>query len=111
MAMARLNRKLIAHNVADARERLESLERRLEDGTLREGHLQVMLEHAYHHMNVAWNARHAPIGRYRRMSDRDFNTWGRFPRNIELPKLPTPAKRSASSNPPLQPTRRKTPRG
>ena len=37
------------------------------------------LEHAYHHLNWAWNCRVAPEERVWRCADNDFSRWTRFP--------------------------------
>lgn len=87
--MSRLNRELILSNLAEAREELERIEALVgvEGGRLSEGELSVMFGHAYHHINFAWNARRAPMKKYRNMKDEDFDAWGRFPADLELPTL------------------------
>jgi len=47
---------------------------------LSEGSLSVSFEHAQHHLNFAWNCRHAEAGRIRRCEWGDFVRWSRFPR-------------------------------
>jgi hypothetical protein len=49
--------------------------------------LQIKLEHAFHHLSVAWNARSASIGRYSNISDGDFNEWSKFPKDLEEYRL------------------------
>jgi hypothetical protein len=86
--MARLNWKIIGHNVMEAREQLEDLERYIEESPRRsEVDLQLKLEHAFHHLSVAWNARNASIGRYSNLSDDDFNEWSKFPKELEEYRL------------------------
>jgi hypothetical protein len=86
--MGRLNRKLILYNVSEAREELERIEALAKgDEKLVEEHLAVMFEHAYHHLNCAWNARRVPMSRYRHLTNEDFNAWGQFPTDLELPTL------------------------
>jgi hypothetical protein len=85
----RLNRKVIELNVREAREQLEDIEARMgERAALPEEHLQVMLEHAYHHLNVAWHARRVTMARYRHLTGRDFNAWSKFPRDLEVLQVP-----------------------
>jgi hypothetical protein len=68
--------------------RLERLEQMVTDARHRtEGGLQIGLEHAYFHLNVAWHARRVPMSRYASMTGGDFNKWGRFPKDVELPRL------------------------
>ena len=78
--MGRLNWRIIEVNIAEARQQIEEIEQLISGRNHpAEGELQVMLEHAYHHLNVAWNARRASLAQYRHMTDRNFNTWSRFP--------------------------------
>jgi len=46
-----------------------------------------MFEHAYHHLNFAWNIRHSPRKDYTNLTDRDFNRWSKYPMEIEEYKL------------------------
>ncbi|RLD11546.1 MAG: hypothetical protein DRI44_03275 [Chlamydiae bacterium] len=50
----------------------------LDDETI-EDEFEVNLQHIYHHLNVAWNARRASIQKYRNMKDADFNEWSKYP--------------------------------
>lgn len=45
------------------------------------GWFEVTMEHVYHHVNYAWNCRHAAAERAIRCSDRDFNRWEKFPKD------------------------------
>jgi D-hexose-6-phosphate mutarotase len=85
--MPRLNWKNILYNIKETREQLEEIERLAAEKNLSETELQIKLEHAYHHLNVAWNSRHSPSKRYTEMSDEDFNEWSKFPAEIEAYKL------------------------
>jgi hypothetical protein len=104
--MGRVNRRIVSLNVAEAREELQRIEREIAAGTaMPDWQLQIWLEHAYHHLNVAWNARSAPMARYRNMTDRDFNSWAQFPRDIEIAHVTPRSKSKSASNPPFQRTR------
>ncbi|HEX8738263.1 MAG TPA: hypothetical protein VF721_23210 [Pyrinomonadaceae bacterium] len=85
--MPRLNRKNILYNISEAREQLEEIEKLFEEKNLSEIELQIKLEHAYHHLNVAWNTRYSTSKRYTKMSDEDFNEWSKFPAEIEAYKV------------------------
>lgn len=86
--MRKLNWEIILSNLAEAREQLEKIERRVTKGEAPgEGEFQVMLEHAYHHLNFAWNIRHVPTKRYAHLTDDEFNQWGKFPKDIEESKI------------------------
>ncbi len=78
------------HNVAEAREELQRIEDRLQRGKKpSEGKLQIMLEHAYHHLNFAWNIRHIPSAQYAHLTDKEFNAWSKHPKEIEEWKIKT----------------------
>ena len=96
--MRRLNWKIILYNIAEARERLEQIEARAKNGKKpAEGELQIMLEHAYHHLNFAWNIRHVPSKRYSKLSDAEFNRWSKFPKEIEEWKIEKKKKKKSSA--------------
>ena len=86
--MPRMNWSIIRSNVQQAREELEHLEQLIENPKRRkEIALETALEHAYHHLNCAWHCRRVSMARYRNLSDADFNRWGSFPKDIELPRV------------------------
>ena len=88
MNMKKLNWKIIKSNITEAREELEAIEEAIESGEfISEAEYQIKIEHAYHHLNVAWNARHSSDQRYKNMTDRDFNKWSKIPKNIEETKV------------------------
>ena len=47
----------------------------------------VEMAHTYHHLNTAWNARHIPAKRTNNITDKDFNEWGRFPKDLPMMEL------------------------
>jgi hypothetical protein len=79
-----MNWKIIESNIREAREQLEEIERLISSKKYpAEGELQVMVEHAYHHLNFAWNIRRVTTREYRKHSTIDFNRWGKYPSDIE----------------------------
>ena len=89
--MARINRKRILRNIVEAREQLEDIERQV--SKISEPELQVLFEHAYHHMNWAWNTRSVPQSVYDGLTDRDFNKWSRIPKDLEPLRIDLRRKR------------------
>ena len=86
--MKKLNWEIIASNIAEAREQLEAIESSAKDGKPpSEIEFRVMLEHAYHHLNFAWNVRRVSSERYRHLSHAEFNKWSKFPRKLKAYKL------------------------
>jgi hypothetical protein len=101
--MPKLNWEIILYNIAEAREQLEQIEE-LARGEKKphEVKLQIMLEHAYHHLNFAWNIRHVSTKRYSKLSDDEFNEWSKFPKEIEVSKIEKKAKRGAKKRAPAK---------
>lgn len=79
----RLNRKIIAINLAEAIEQLEELHKSASNGSLDEIELNYGLRHAYHHLNCAWNIRYVPTAQYANLTQRQFDRWGKYPSGIE----------------------------
>lgn len=79
----RLNRKIIASNLAEAGEEIQQLHGLAATGVLNEAELQVGLLHAYHHLNFAWNIRFVPTREYATLTERQFKRWGKYPAAIE----------------------------
>ena len=83
----RLNWKIIASDLQEAREQLEEIEERIKKKDyLDEGELYLAFQHAYHHLNIAWNARKIRTKEYTEMNDTDFNRWSKFPKEIDAMK-------------------------
>ena len=86
--MKNLNWEIIKINIAEAREELKGIEAQIESGELLdEVEYQIKMEHVYHHLNFAWNARNISIDRYVNLTDKDFNKFGKFPEDIELAEI------------------------
>lgn len=83
-----MNWGIVASNLREAREQLEEIEKQIQKKKYPdEIELQLFLEHAYHHLNFAWNIRRIKTKEYANLTDDDFNRWGQFPKDIELPKI------------------------
>lgn len=101
--MPKLNWGIILHNIAEAREQLEQIEGLAKgEKKPREAELQVMLEHAYHHLNFAWNIRHVSTERYSKLSDDEFDEWGKFPQGIGAPRVEKKRRRAAKRRAPVK---------
>jgi hypothetical protein len=78
-----LNWTIILYNITEAREQLQEIESRVAHGEkMNEFEFQIMLEHAYHHLNFAWNIRHAPTKKYANLTNEDFNLWSKYPKEL-----------------------------
>jgi hypothetical protein len=94
--MKGLNWRIIQYNLAEAREEIQKIEARVQAGKKpSEFEFQIMLEHAYHHLNFAWNIRHAATSRYANLSDEEFNLWSKYPREIKAYRIDKPRKKKS----------------
>lgn len=93
--MPKLNWEIILSNIKEAREQLEEIENLIaQNKTMSEIELQIQLEHAYHHLNFAWNIRCKSSKNYAKLSDDEFNEWSKFPKEIHISKLVRPKQKS-----------------
>ena len=76
------NKDLIKSNIEEAKEQLEEIISDLEkDPEYSETEFQISLEHAYHHLNYAWNIRNIEEIRAGECSQKDYKEWSKFPVN------------------------------
>ena len=73
------HREIILSNISDAREQLEAIEKAILDPEYEELEFKLDLEHAYHHLNDAWNIRNAPSNDLDEHSRSAFQQWSKFP--------------------------------
>jgi hypothetical protein len=78
-----LNMEIIRSNLSEAIAQLQSLERKASTGDLNEGEFQVDLCHAYHHLNFAWNIRYVTTPQYANLTQKQFESWGKYPTKID----------------------------
>jgi hypothetical protein len=79
-----MNRDYVVFNLREAAEELQRTIQRLEaDPGYGEPELQIAVEHAYHHLNHAWNARHCSRAESSECSDDNFARWRKFPRDLD----------------------------
>jgi hypothetical protein len=81
----RLNRQIVLSNISEACEELENIEKMLAAETpVNQIAFQVAMQHAFHHLNFAWNIRHWPSKRYGSLSRTDFDEAGSFPKDLQF---------------------------
>lgn len=81
--MPKLNSEIILYNLRDVREQIDEIIRLAETEDLDKINFQVKMEHAYHHLNCAWNVRQIGTKRYAKCTKKDFNEWSKFPRDLD----------------------------
>lgn len=75
-------KELIRLNIAEAREQLKEIEESLKkDEEYSEVELQHDLEHAYHHLNYAWNIRKLSDDEVSKMTEQNFASLSRYPKD------------------------------
>ena len=80
-----MNKPHIRFHLTQAREALAQLITELDSDLEYEfGNYRVDMEHLYHHINSAWNARDASEKVTSECSEEDFRRWRQFPTDIEL---------------------------
>ena len=81
--MKKLNWQIIKSNISEAKQELEKLESQIESGKKPDlVELQISLQHAYHHINFAWNVRNKTLKEYQKFTDKDFKKFGKYPIDI-----------------------------
>ena len=80
-----MNKPYVLWNLNEAREAIGQLISDIEtDADYDFGEFRVDMEHLYHHVNTAWNARESSAERTNACSQEDFDRWRQFPQDIEL---------------------------
>lgn len=77
-----MNKAHVLSHLREAAEELERTIKALKRAGYDEAELSVAMEHIYHHLNTAWNAKHLSASRVRGQTDRDFNSWGVYPKDL-----------------------------
>ncbi len=85
--MPRLNLEFILYNLRDVREQVDEIIKLAEAGDLDEINFETSMEHAYHHLNFAWNIRHMGSKRAAKCVRKDFNKWSKYPRDLDEYKI------------------------
>ena len=76
-----MNHQAILIQLREAKEELDrTIEKIANDPSFDFERFQVAMNHVYHHLNTAWNGRDASSERHRKCSQKDFDTWRKFPK-------------------------------
>ncbi len=80
-----MNDDYILYNLKEAQEQLAEIINDIENGeALNSGSYYVQMQHLYHHLNTAWNARDASENETEVCSQKNFEKWRLFPDDIEM---------------------------
>ena len=81
---ASMNTEHTLFHLKEALEQLQKTISSLESEELHQVELKLDLEHLYHHLNTAWNARNSTNEEARECSATNFKMWGQFPADLDL---------------------------
>jgi hypothetical protein len=84
--MSRLNRGWIAAHIAEAQEELRRIESQITNEGFSELESQMAMQHAFEHLNTAWNTRNVPGEHFAGASDVDFESWRKLPMDLFWPE-------------------------
>jgi len=80
-----INRQWVLFHLSEAIEELQKVSTALESrAALNKEEFEIALEHAYHHINTAWNSREITDEEAKQHSDADFIRWRQFPAELNL---------------------------
>jgi len=80
-----MNKEYILYNLKEALKQLSNTIHDLEtDKNYEYGDFRVDMEHLYHHVNTAWNAKNSSEEESRECSESNFQIWRQFPVDIDL---------------------------
>jgi hypothetical protein len=80
-----MNKDYVLLNLCEAIEEIDLLIRKLQsEPECGEPEFQVAMMHAYHHMNIAWNARNSTREQTFERTTAEFERWGLFPEDLQL---------------------------
>jgi hypothetical protein len=80
-----MTRQYLLWNLREAAEASWNAIRDIEaDVDYSDAELQIAMTHIYHHLNTAWNARHASEERVAECEAADFRNWRQFPKDLDM---------------------------
>jgi len=83
-----MNRDWVLFHLKEGQEELARTIRDLEgDPTYEYGDFWPAMQHLYHHLNTAWNARDATPAQVDAHTDEDFKRWTKFPSDLAMMDL------------------------
>jgi len=80
-----MNKPYVIYNLEEAKKQLDHILKDVEnDGSYDFGAYKVDMQHLYHHLNTAWNARQSSQEESRECAEKDFEKWRQFPGDIYM---------------------------
>ena len=79
-----MNKQWIAFHLQEALEQLQQTLSEMTASSYGESELRFDMQHAYHHLNTAWNSRAVTDQQTSDASAHDFHLWRRFPSDLDM---------------------------
>ena len=80
-----MNREWVLFHLAEAADALrQAIQDIKETPDYGDGEFTIDMQHIYHHVNTAWNSRHADPTDVEPGTDAQFNAWGELPQDLEM---------------------------
>lgn len=79
-----MNKRWVLFHLTEAVQELQRLTTALTSDAVSTEEFEIAIEHAYHHLNTAWNSRSISDEEAREHSDSDFVNWRQFPKDLNL---------------------------
>lgn len=80
-----MNKEYMLYNLKEASEQLTEIIKNLEvNDNYDYGEYIVEMQHLYHHVNTAWNARESTKEESNQCIEEDFEKWRQFPKDIYM---------------------------
>ena len=79
-----MNRRWVAFHLGEVVEELQTVINILDLRSMDKDEFEIALEHAYHHLNTAWNSRSISDDEAAQHTDADFVEWRKFPKGVNL---------------------------
>jgi len=79
-----MNKRHTEFHLKEALEQLQETISSLQKEEFDEVLLQLDMEHMYHHLNTAWNARNSTEEETDKCAEAEFKEWRKFPEDLEF---------------------------
>jgi hypothetical protein len=77
------NLYMMEKNISEAQNELNKILELISDKDIKDERIKGLFEHAYHHLNFAWNTRNISKEMCMKVTMADLNEWSKFPEDID----------------------------
>ena len=79
-----MNKRWVLFHLTETIQELQKLTNTFASEAVSTEEFEIAIEHAYHHLNTAWNSRSISDEEAREHGDSDFVNWRQFPKDLNL---------------------------